>query len=147
VSKFKRFGLPVLLGIALGGFFGHLVAQTLMQTPGRWMNVVSETEYVHLAFLQEQHVAAPQGRQALLHYIDYSRSIEDLHVGGINRTTLWDRGTAYFRLACLEKKSDNSELFQQYVLLSYESYKAAGRNTSEQDLIKQLDKWNRCARP
>jgi hypothetical protein len=147
VSKFNRFGLPVLLGIALGGFFGHLVAQELMQAPGRWMNMVSEAEYGHLAFLQDQHVTAPQGRQALLDFIDYSRSIEDLHVGPKDWAGLWDRGTAYLRLACWEKKSGNADLFRQYVLLSYQSYKAAGRNTSEQDLIKQLETWKRCARP
>lgn len=147
MTRFKSFGVPMLLGIALGGFFGHLVASELMHAPAQMMNLMSEAEYGNLAFLQDEHATAPQARQALLGFVDYSKSIEDLNVGTKNRLGLWDRGTAYLRLACLEKKSGNPDLARQYLLLSYQSYKAAGRNTSEEGLTQQLGTWKRCAQP
>jgi hypothetical protein len=59
--------------------------------------------------------------------------------GKRDKTLLWDRGSAYVRLASLEKKAGNQDLSHQYVRLAYESYQAAGRRVSEEDVAKVVN--------
>ena len=136
MSNGKVYGLAVLIGFVFGCAFGYKEARDVTKGGAILGSMAAQGGYSELASLQYRHAGPTQAREALLGFINFSKSVETMPNGRKTKTALWDRGSAYMRLAGLERKSGNTDLSQQYVHLAYESYQAAGRHVSEEDLTK-----------
>jgi hypothetical protein len=100
--------------------------------------MAAQAGYGELAFLQDGHAGPTKAREALLGFINFSKSVEAMPGGTKTNVALFDRGIACLRLARLERRSGNMDLSKQYIHLAYESYQAAGTRVSEEDLTNQL---------
>jgi hypothetical protein len=138
MSNRKVYGLAVLIGFVVGCAVGYREARDFAKSWTLFGSMAAEGGYGELAFLQYRHASPSQAREALLGFINFSESVEAMPNGRKAKTALWDRGAAYMRLAGLERKSGNTDLSQQYIHLAYESYQAAGRHVSEEDLTKSI---------
>jgi hypothetical protein len=88
--------------------------------------------------VQYQQADAEHARQASLGFVNFSKQIDHLPDGQPDKTLLTDVGLSYIRLAKLEAQAGNSELSQQYVSLAQDSFKAAGRDYSRDDVMKRV---------
>jgi hypothetical protein len=138
MSNRKVYGLAVLIGFVVGCAVGYKEARDFTKGWTLLGSMAAEGGYGELAFLQYRHAGPSQAREALLGFINFSKSVEAMPNGRKAKTALWDRGTAYLRLAALEREWGKTDLSQQYVHLAYESYQAAGRHVSEEDLAKSV---------
>ena len=138
MSNRTIYSLFALMGFVVGGAIGYKQARDFTKGWSRFGSMAAQGSYGELAFLQDGHAGPKQAREALLGFINFSKSVEAMPAGTKSKVALFDRGIAYLRLARLETKSGNTDLSNQYIHLAYESYQAAGRRVSEEDLANQL---------
>ena len=127
-----------MIGLVIGCAVGYKETRDFTKGWSLLRSMAAGGGYGELAFLQDRHAGPTQAREALLGFIHFSESMEAMPNGRKAKAASWDRGTAYMRLAGLERKSGNTDLSQKYIHLAYESYQAAGRNISEEDIAKSV---------
>jgi hypothetical protein len=137
MSRRKVFGLAILTGFLIGAIFGYRVTGTMSQGWDLFENMTSSAGYGELAFMQYRHATPQRGREALLGFVDYLKSVETMPNGEKDTVALRDRGLSYMRLALLEEKAGNIDLAKQYAQAAQESYKAGrGKPHSDVDVRK-----------
>jgi hypothetical protein len=96
--------------------------------------------YSSLVLLQWEQADGQHAREALLGFVSFASHLDKLPDGQRDNAVLTDIGSSYLRLARLEAEGGNADLSQQYVLRAQESFKAAGHNYSQGDLMKRVSK-------
>jgi len=131
-------GMAIAIGLLIGVPVGYHVNSVFTRGERALGQMSVDAEYSSFAILQYQQADAQRARQALLGFVNFSKQIDHLPDGQADKTLLTDVGLSYVRLARLEEQAGNPELSQQYVSLAQDSFKAAGRDYSRDDLMKRV---------
>jgi len=131
-------GMAIAIGLLIGVPVGYHVNSVFTRGERVLGQMSVDAEYSSFAILQYQQADAQRARQALLGFVNFSKQIDHLPDGQADKTLLTDVGLSYVRLARLEEQAGNPELSQQYVSLAQDSFKAAGRDYSRDDLMKRV---------
>jgi hypothetical protein len=134
----KLAGMALTIGLLIGVPVGYHVNSVFTRGERVLGQMSVDAEYSSFAILQYQQADVQRARQALLGFVNFSKQIDHLPDGHPDKTLLTDVGLSYVRLARLEEQAGNTELSQQYVSLAQDSFKAAGRDYSRDDLMKRV---------
>ncbi len=133
--KKLKFCSPALLsglviGVLGGWHFGGVF------TKGRliWEEMFASAGYGQLVLVQYDQADPEHGRQALLSFIDFSKSMTNLPSAQGDKALMVDAGRAYLKLAAIEEVAGNFSRSHQYVLSAQESFKNAGNDIPEEKL-------------
>ncbi len=138
MSRRKILGLAMLLGFVIGGTLGYYAARTFTRASVVLGNMTSAAGYGNLAYMQYRHATPERAREALLGFVDYSKSLETMPDGEKDKVLLRDRALSYMRLALLEEKAGNINLSRQYAQAAQESFTAGGGRTSSGEELRTL---------
>lgn len=125
----------LLIGISAGSYAGTWVDGVII-----WREISAASSYEELSLLQSEQADTQHGRQALLGFTNFSKSMSRLHSAKGDQALLVDTGRAYLRLAAIEERAGNSSLSHQYILCAQQSFKSMGRDIPEDELNKQVTK-------
>ena len=123
----------LLIGLPVGYHFNNVASLGERVLAQRAV----DAEYSTFSSMQYKQADGQHAREALLGFVNFSKQSDDLPDGHLDRTLLNDVGVSYVRLAKLEAQAGNVELSQQYVPHAQESFKAAGREYSRDDLMRR----------
>jgi len=147
MKALKLCSVALSSGLLVGALVGWHFGRTITDGGLIWEEMFATAGYGQLALLQYEEADTPHGRQALLSFTDFARSMRKLPNAQHDQALMIDTGRSYLRLAALEQLAGNNNLSHQYVLSAQESFKSMGRDIPEGDLNKQVAKILKAAAP
>jgi hypothetical protein len=147
MKALKLCGIALSSGLLVGVVAGSYMGRTWTGGLLIWREMSAGTGYAELSNLQYAQADTEHGRQALLGFTNFSKSMSKLHSAQGDKALLVDTGRACLRLAAIEKLAGNNTLSHQYVLAAQQSFKSMGREIPEEELNQQVTKIAVVARP
>jgi hypothetical protein len=138
MKNLKLAGMATAIGLLIGLPVGFRVNSVFTRGERVLGQMSVDAEYSSFAILQYQQADAQHAREALLGFVNFSKQIDHLPDGQPDKTLLTDVGLSYVRLAKLEAQAGNADLSAEYVSLAQNSFKAAGRDYSRDDVMKRV---------
>lgn len=143
----KFYGIAVSLGLLIGTLVGWHYGRNVTQGLLVWEEGFASAGYSQLASLQYEEADAQHGREALLSFTDFAKTLGHLPSAQGDRALLFDSGFAYMRLAALEELAGNDGLSHEYMLKAQEAFRNGGHTYSEDDLKKKISELTKLPRP